>query len=419
MKIHNISAREILDSRGNPTISTTVELEDGVIAEASVPSGASRGENEAVELRDADKTRFGGLGELKAVSNVNTKIAPALIGMDSANQSEIDQKLLELDGTENEKNLGANAILSVSLAVARAEAISQGVELFEYLSVIFSGAKVNEFSLPTPMFNILNGGAHAANNIDIQETMVVPIGLASFEEKLRAGSEIYHSLKSELSAHGYAVGLGDEGGFAPELTKNEMTMEHAQKAITSAGYTESEVRISLDVASSEFYDSKKGEYNFKNDKKKLTSAQMIKKMTDWAKKYKLLSIEDGLSESDQNWPKLKNALGDTIAVGDDLFTTNPERIEKGLEENWAGGVIIKPNQIGTLSATLEAIRVAKAGGMKVIVSHRSGETEDSFIADLAVAVGAEFIKSGAPARSERLAKYNRLTKIEDFLAENY
>lgn len=418
MKITGIQAREILDSRGNPTISATVELEDGVLASASVPSGASTGSNEAVELRDLAKGRFGGQGELKAVQNVNSIIAQALLGADAAGQSVIDQKLLELDGTKNKSKLGANAMLAVSLAVARAQAISAGVELFEYLALIYSGQKQTKYKLPTPMFNILNGGAHAANNIDIQEMMVVPVGLKTFEEKLRAGAEIYHHLKQKLANGGFATGLGDEGGFAPDLASNEAGIEQVTKAIEGAGYPKSKVRISLDVASTELYDPKKKVYRLEK-RKAITSNDFIKIVAGWAKKFDLLSVEDGLSESDENWATLTKKIKPTLTIGDDLFTTNPERIQAGVEAGLAGGVIIKPNQIGTLSETLEAIRVAKAGGLAVIVSHRSGETEDSFIADLAVAVGAEFIKSGAPARGERLAKYNRLVEIEDYLNENY
>jgi enolase len=419
MKIHHISAREILDSRGNPTISTTVELEDGVIAEASVPSGASTGEGEDVELRDGDTSRFGGLGELAAVKNVNTIIGPALLGLEAAQQIQIDQLMNELDGTKDKSVLGANAILSVSLAVARAEAISEGKELFEYLSRVFTGAMKSKYILPTPMFNILNGGKHAANNVDIQEMMVVPLGLNSFEEKLRSGSEIYHNLKVRLEKGGFSTGLGDEGGFAPDFKNNEEAITEIAAVIEASEYSAEKVRISLDVAASELYDSKKERYLLEKKSKELTAEQMIKKVAGLVKKYNLYSVEDGLAENDQNWSKLSKVISPAISVGDDLFTTNPLRIAEGVEKQWATGVIIKPNQIGTLTETLEAIRKARAGGLKIIVSHRSGETEDTFIADLAVAVGADFIKSGAPARSERLAKYNRLMQIEDYLAENY
>jgi enolase len=419
MKIQSIQAREILDSRGNPTVSATVELLDGVIAEASVPSGASTGSNENTELRDNDTARFGGQGELKAVKNVNIEIAQALIGMDAADQASIDKKMIDLDGTKNKAKLGANAILAVSLATARAQAISSGVELFEYLSLVFSGKKKTNYTLPSPMFNILNGGKHADNNVDIQEIMVVPVGFPGFEEKLRAGSEIDHVLKTELSKAGLSTGLGDEGGFAPDLKDNESAIQEVASAIADSGYSPKKVRISLDIAASEVYDEKKSVYLLQKKTKSSGPDAFIKKISTWVKKYDLLSVEDGLWEKDMNWPKLKKAIAPAIAIGDDLFTTNPERISEGIDKNWAGGVIIKPNQIGTLTETLEAIRRAQAGNLSVIVSHRSGETDDSFIADLAVAVGAEYIKSGAPVRGERLAKYNRLTEIEDYIAENY
>lgn len=411
MKIRNIQAREILDSRGNPTVAATVELNDGSFAEASVPSGASTGSHEKLELRDGQKDRYQGLGELKAVSNINEIISPALRSLDAANQSEIDQAMKGLDGTANKSNLGANAILAVSLAVARAEALSCGQELFERVAELHGSKK--KLRLPIPMFNILNGGKHASNNLDFQETMVVPFGLKTFERRLRAGAEIYHVLRNQLINEGLSVGLGDEGGFAPELTDNETTLKVVERAISEAGYSKDQIAISLDVAATEFFDKN---YELKAEKKSLSSKQMIKRLIDLAKKYGLLSIEDGLAENDPEWPALTKGLGSTLSIGDDLFTTDPKRISEGVKTLKANGVIIKPNQIGTLTETLEAIALAQKAGWKVIVSHRSGETEDSFIADLAVGVGADFIKSGAPARSERLAKYNRLCQIEDILS---
>lgn len=419
MKIKDITAREILDSRGNPTVAASVELADGVIAEASVPSGASTGSGEAVELRDKKKSRYAGMGVETAVSNVNRVIAPALIGLLAEDQAEIDKVLYDLDGTKSKKNLGANAILAVSFAVSRAEAISEGLELFEYLSFLYWGKKKNKFKLPTPMFNILNGGKHAENNVDIQETMIVPLGFKSFSDKLRAGSEIYHTLKNVLTRKGYSTGLGDEGGFAPNFEKNEEVFEYIESAITDSGYDKEKIRLAMDFAASELYDKKKGSYHLKNEDKNYSSNELIAKEGLWARKYRLYSVEDGLAENGAGWKELSQALLPALIIGDDLFTTDAEKIRLGVKERLARGVIIKPNQIGTLTETFAAVRAAKEGSMKVIVSHRSGETEDSYIADLAVAVEADFIKSGAPARSERLAKYNRLCKIEDVIRENY
>lgn len=437
MKIHAVTSREVLDSRGNPTISASCELEDGVIAEASVPSGASTGTYEAKELRDKNPKRFLGKGELLAVSNVNSVIGPALIHFDGGNQKELDKKLCELDGSHDKSNLGANAILAVSLANARAQAISTGLELFQYLGLLYTGALRRKYTIPTPMFNVLNGGAHAKNNVDMQETMIVPVGLATFEEKLRAGAEIYYALKNILINKGYDVGLGDEGGFAPNLDSNEEVFELLAVAISEAGYLKNQVRISVDVAASELLkgalkgfnprESKAlkglnpfkegGQYHLHDVPSDLSSDDMVKKISGWAKKYNLLSVEDGLDQDDPLWGNLTKEISPTISIGDDLFTTNPARIEQGVKAKIANGVIIKPNQIGTLTETFEAIKKAKEGKFSIVVSHRSGETEDPFIADLAVAVSADFIKAGAPARSERLAKYNRLSKIEDVLLE--
>jgi enolase len=417
MKIQNITAREILDSRGNPTLSTTALLSDGVIAEASVPSGASTGKGEAVELRDKNRGRFMGMGELSAMSNVNNVIGPALRGYESTNQEEIDNLMIELDGTKDKGNLGANAILSVSLAVARATAVSEGLELYEYLSLLYTGEKECKYQIPTPMFNVLNGGKHAENNVDIQETMIVPTEFKTFAEKLRAGSEIYHILKSTLASSGKKTGLGDEGGFAPDVAKNEEVFTCIKQAIKESGYTGKKVRLSIDLAATELYANNK--YQFINSGKSLTSQELINTLIGWSKDHNLLSIEDGLAENDSYWKDLTKKISPTLTIGDDLFTTNPEKIELGAKEKIASGVIIKPNQIGTLTETFEAIRKAKEGKLKVIISHRSGETEDSFIADLSVGVGADYIKSGAPARSERLAKYNRLCRIEEEITENY
>jgi enolase len=412
MKIQTITAREILDSRGNPTISATVELQDGIIGEASVPSGASTGSRESLELRDHDPKRYFGEGELTAVKNVCEVIAPALEGRVVENQGEIDQVMIDLDGTPKKTKLGANAILAVSLAVARAAALTKEKELYEYLGELYGNKK---FSLPTPMFNLLNGGKHSENKVDIQEVMVVPVGLKSFELKLQAGDEIYHSLKGNLMKAGMEVGLGDEGGFAPELAQNTDTFDQITKAIKAAGYSLEKVRVSADFASTEFFDPIKKKYVLSDEGKEYDSKEFIQLISRWVKKYHLLSVEDGLAENDPDWANLTKKIKPAFTVGDDLFTTDPERIELGVKEGLAGGVIIKPNQIGTLTETLEAIRAAQKGKIKVIISHRSGETEDSFIADLAVGVGADFIKAGAPARSERLAKYNRLSKIEEEL----
>jgi enolase len=417
MKIENITAREILDSRGNPTVSATVFLADGIIAEASVPSGASTGETEAIELRDLDKKRYAGQGELRAVANITEIIAPVLIGKDAKDQQKIDQLICELDGTENKRHLGANSTLAVSLAVARAQALSDDLELFEYLGVKYRGSFGKKYQIPTPMFNIVNGGKHAVNNIDIQEAMIVPIGLVSFSDKLMAGSEIYHILKSNLSSSGYSVGLGDEGGFAPELNKNEDIFELLEQAIKDSGYDNKKIRISLDVAASSFYDVDKGSYLLEGGKKTLVSYKMIDLMAGWSKKYQLLSIEDGLSENDPHWTELTSKIKPSISIGDDLFTTHTAKIKEGAKKKMASGVIIKPNQVGTLTETFSAIKAAQKNNFTVIISHRSGETDDSFIADLAVAVGADFIKSGAPARSERLAKYNRLLRIEEIITK--
>lgn len=442
MKIHSVTSREILDSRGNPTVCAAVELTDGVIAEASVPSGASTGKDEAHELRDGTKGRFMGMGVLAAVKNIDEVIGPALVQFEGADQKSLDHKICELDGTKRKENLGANAILAVSLANARAQSISAGLELFQYLGLLYSGALRKNYTIPTPMFNVLNGGKHAENDVDVQEAMVVPLKLKSFEQKLRAGSEIYHILRNNLINKGYDVGLGDEGGFAPDIGANEETFGLLETAILDAGYSQDQVRMSIDVAASELLDTQlaqpphlggegsshlRGErsprlsespgnfYHLHNIQKTLSSDDMIAMISAWVKKYNLFSVEDGLSESDAAWGKLTEGIAPALSIGDDLFVTDPAKIKQGVKAKIAGGVIIKPNQIGALTETLEAVKEANKGGFSVVVSHRSGETEDSFIADLAVAVEADFIKAGAPARSERLAKYNRLSKIEDVL----
>jgi len=415
LKIIEITAREILDSRGNPTVAASCILRDGSFAEVGVPSGASTGEKEAVELRDKDSRRFQGLGVLSAVNSVNEKIAPAITGLDAKNQTLIDRTLCELDGSDNKENLGANAILAVSLAVAKAQAISDELELFEYLKVKYNKIHGGKYKLPTPMFNVLNGGKHAENNIDIQETMIVPVGPKTFFKKLQAGSEIYHTLKNNLLSEGYFVGLGDEGGFAPDFKNNEEVFKAVSKAIADAGYKESSIRISLDVAADSLYNKKTKTYQLLGESKDLDSRRMIILLQKWNKKYNFLSIEDGLFENDSKWPELTATIKPTFSVGDDLLVTNSQKIGLAAKNNLANGVIIKPNQVGTLTETLKAIKVAQSNRFKIIISHRSGETTDSFIADLAVAVGADYIKAGAPARSERLSKYNRLAKIEEVL----
>lgn len=404
-----MTAREILDSRGNPTVSAICELEDGVMAEASVPSGASTGANEAKEIRDGGK-RYMGLGVLSAVENINTGIAPCILGKEFSNQEKLDNFLCNLDGTPDKSRYGANAILAVSMSFARAAAIFEGKELFEYLA-----ENTTKYDLPTPMFNVLNGGKHAGNDVDIQESMVVPIGIKDFNEKLRAGSEIYHTLKNIIINRGLDAGLGDEGGFAPNLSGNEDVLKLLQEGIKIAGYSTNKVKISLDVAANSFFEPDHNIYFLLADEKHLESKDLISTLSRWVKKYDIYSIEDGLSEMDNNWPDLTQKISPAVSVGDDLFVTDPKRIEAGAKQKIANGVIIKLNQIGTVTEAMEAVKVAKKSKMKVIVSHRSGETEDSFIADFAVAVGADFIKSGAPARSERLAKYNRLSKIEEIL----
>jgi len=408
--VKTIKAREILDSRGNPTIEAEVTLSDGVIGVAAVPSGASTGKHEAVELRDGDKCRYGGLGVLKAVSNVNNKIARALTDMVASGQEKIDGKMLELDGTSDKSNLGANAILSVSLAVARAAANSTGVPLYHYLG----GGEAR--LLPVPMLNILNGGKHAADSTDLQEFMVVPAGATSFSQALQMATEIYHALKKAIKVKGLNSNVGDEGGFAPSLESNKQAVEIILAAMDLAGYKAGkDCYIALDPASSSFYVD--GKYVLAKDGLTLTTDEMIAYYAKWVSSYPIISIEDGLDEDDwPGWTSLTSTLGKKIMlVGDDLYTTNLKRLDKGIAEKASNAILIKPNQIGTLSETLATVKRAQQVGWKTIISHRSGETEDTTIADLAVAVGSGLIKSGAPCRSERVAKYNRLLQIEDEL----
>ncbi len=412
MFITDVYAREILDSRGNPTVEVEVTLESGVVGRAAVPSGASTGIYEAVELRDGDKSRYLGKGVLKAVSNVNDIIAPELEEMNVFDQVGIDQLMIELDGTDNKGNLGANAILGVSMAVAKAAAEEMGMPLYRYLG------GVNAKTLPVPMMNIINGGEHADNNVDIQEFMVMPVGAKSWKEALRMGAEIFHALKSVLSAKGLNTAVGDEGGFAPNLTSNEEALKVIVEAITKAGYKPGEeVRIAMDAAASSFYSKEKGLYVLAGEGRELTSAQMVEFYEDLCSKYPIISIEDGLDENDWDGFKLMTEkLGNKIQiVGDDLFVTNTTKLAEGIEKGIANSILIKLNQIGTITETLDAIEMAKLAGYTAIVSHRSGETEDTTIADLVVATNAGQIKTGAPSRTDRVAKYNQLIRIEDDL----
>ncbi len=412
--IEEIWAREILDSRGNPTLEAEVTLETGEIGRAAVPSGASTGENEAVELRDGDKSRYLGKGVLNAVENINDKIAYDLKGFDVMDQAMIDGVLLELDGTENKSELGANALLAVSLATARAAATFLQMPLYRYIG------GTNAKTLPTPMMNIINGGSHADNNVDFQEFMIMPVGAESFSEALRAGAEIFHNLKNVLKSRGYSTAVGDEGGFAPNLKSNEEAVETILEAIDKAGYSAGEdILIALDPAASEFY--KDGKYIFhKSDKRELTSNEMADYWIDWIEQYPIISIEDGMDENDwDGWKYLTEKIGKKVQlVGDDLFVTNTKFLQKGIDTGAANSILIKVNQIGTLTETLDAIELAKTNNMTAVISHRSGETEDSFIADLAVATNAGQIKTGSLSRSDRIAKYNQLLRIEEDLGES-
>jgi len=415
--IKKIIAREILDSRGNPTIETKVFLDNGVNAKASVPSGASTGAHEAWELRDGDKRRYLGKGVLQAVKNVNTKINGALIGKDVERQVEIDDIMIKLDGTANKEKLGANAILSVSLACARTAALVQGIELYEYISRTYDCDK-DEYKMPTPSFNIFNGGAHADTNLDFQEFMILPMKKTSLAEKVRMGSEIFHELGSVLKQGGYDTDVGNEGGYAPDINSSIQAIEFIIAAMINAGYEPGkDVGLGIDVGSSQLYDAENKKYIFKLDRASFSSGDLIGLYYDWFRKYPIISIEDGLSEDDwQGWSELTQELGDEILlIGDDLFATSSSRLRQGFKEHAANAILIKPNQVGTLTETMECIKLAQAHNYKTMASHRSGETCDDFIADLAVAARTDYIKAGSLSRGERLAKYNRLMEIEEDL----
>lgn len=414
--IASLFARQILDSRGNPTVEVDVLTENGLLGRAAVPSGASTGIHEAVELRDNNKKLYGGKSVLKAVKNVNTVLAENLLGWDVADQTGIDQAMISLDGTENKAKLGANAILAVSLAVAKAAALEANLPLYRYIGG--TNAKI----LPIPMMNILNGGAHADNKIDFQEFMVMPIGASSFSEGLQWGVEIFHALKTVLKKKGYSTNVGDEGGFAPNIQSNEEAIETVLNAIQAAGYkTGSQIGIAMDAANSELWNAKEKKYIFhKSDGKKMTSEQLVKYWESWVKKYPIISIEDGMAEDDwKGWKMLTEALGNKCQlVGDDLFVTNVKRLERGVTEHIANALLVKVNQIGTLTETINAVSMAQNNGFNTIMSHRSGETEDSTIADLAVALNCGQIKTGSASRSDRMVKYNQLLRIEEILADS-
>lgn len=415
LSIVDVHAREILDSRGNPTVEAEVSLADGSMGRAAVPSGASTGEHEAVELRDGNKDRYMGKGVLTAVGNVNLPIADALQGVEATDQRHVDEIMLELDGTPNKASLGANAILSVSMACARASANALKVPLYRYLGGVAANI------LPVPMMNILNGGAHADSNVDFQEFMAMPIGADTFSEALQWGVEIFHTLKSVLKKRGYNTAVGDEGGFAPSLKANEEALEVILEAVQQAGFhAGGDVAIALDPAANEFFDADRGKYVFKKgDKSVRSSEEMVRFWSDWVRQYPIVSLEDGLAEDDwRGWRVLTDELGDKIQlVGDDLFVTNTERLSRGIEEGVANSILIKLNQIGTVSETLDAIDLARRNGYTAVISHRSGETEDPFIADLSVATGTGQIKTGSASRTDRIAKYNQLLRIEQELDE--
>src|ERR1700723_4060199 len=416
-KIVSIHGREIIDSRGNPTVEADVRLEGGAIGRGAVPSGASTGEHEAIELRDGDKARYLGKGTLKAVGHINTEIAKGVAGMDAADQNAVDQKMIDADGTPNKSKFGANAILAGSMAAARAAAMAMRQPLYVYLSQYASDASAN--ILPVPMMNIINGGAHADNSVDAQEFMVMPVGAPNFHEALRWGVEVFHNLKAVLKKNGYSTAVGDEGGFAPNLKSNEEALERGLEAINSAGYKPGEqIAIALDPASSEFFDRASKKYIFKkSDKSARTSAEMVKFWEAWAAKYPIVSIEDGLSEDDwDGWKIITHDLGKKIQlVGDDIFVTNPKIFARGISEGIGNAILIKLNQIGTVSETIEAVEMARKANYAAIVSHRSGETEDTFLADFVVAMGTGQIKTGSASRTDRIAKYNQLLRIEEAL----
>lgn len=413
--IVEVFGREILDSRGNPTVEVDVLLESGAWGRAAVPSGASTGEHEAIELRDNDESRFSGKGVLNAVNNVNETIAPEVVGEDATEQTYIDGLLIELDGTKNKSKLGANAILGVSLAVAKAAANANDLPLYQYLG------GVNAKTLPVPMMNILNGGAHADNNVDLQEFMILPAGAETFGQALRTGAEVFHALKSVLKNKGYNTAVGDEGGFAPDLKSNEEALQVILEAIEQAGYKAgSDVFIALDPAASEFYDAQKQKYLLKSENKELSAEEMVQYYEGLLNKYPIVSLEDGLAEDDwDGWEILTRELGSRVQlVGDDIFVTNTERLKRGIDRGVANSVLIKVNQIGTLTETLDAIEMAKRAGFTSVISHRSGETEDTTIADIAVATNAGQIKTGSVSRTDRICKYNQLLRIEEMLGES-
>ena len=410
--ITEVRGREIIDSRGNPTVEADVVLASGAKGRAAVPSGASTGAREAVELRDDDTSRYGGKGVLKAVANVNGELAKALIGQDGLNQAELDQTMIDLDGTHNKGRLGANALLAVSLAAARAAAEEKGVSLYESLG------DASKFRMPVPMMNVINGGAHADNSVDMQEFMIMPVGASSFSQALQMGAETFHALRKVLADKGLNTAVGDEGGFAPDLPSNESAIEVILEAIAAAGYTAGkDIFIALDPASSEFY--KDGFYCLESENKKLTSTEFVDYLADWADRFPIVSIEDGMAEDDwDGWDQLTKKIGDRVQlVGDDLFVTNTEILKEGIDKSIANSILIKVNQIGTLTESLAAIKMANDAGFTAVVSHRSGETEDAFIADLAVATGAGQIKTGSMSRSDRIAKYNQLIRIEEALGD--
>ncbi len=415
MEIVNVLGREILDSRGNPTVEADVHLSDGTMGRAAVPSGASTGEHEAVELRDGDKSRYLGKGTRKAVENITKTISPALAGLDAADQTLIDLTMIALDGSANKGKLGANAILAVSMAAARASAESEVVPLYRYLG------GVNARVLPVPMMNVINGGAHADNSVDLQEFMIAPVGASTFGEALRMGAETFHTLKDVLKKRGYSTAVGDEGGFAPNLKSNEEALEVLMNAIEQAGYKPGEqIALALDPATSEFYDQSRKKYAFKkSDKSEKSSEQMVEFWSRWVSQFPIISIEDGMAEDDwEGWKQLTDALGGKVQlVGDDLFVTNSQRLERGIKDGIANSILVKVNQIGTLTETLDAMRLAASANYTAIVSHRSGETEDAFIADLAVATNAGQIKTGSASRTDRIAKYNQLLRIEEQLGK--
>jgi enolase len=416
-KIIRIQGREIIDSRGNPTVEADVYLEGGSMGRGAVPSGASTGEHEAIELRDGDKSRYLGKGVQKAVGHINAEIAKAVVGMDASDQHAVDRKMIEADATDNKSNFGANAILAVSMATARAAAAQLGLPLYKYIARYSSDSSAN--TLPVPMMNIINGGAHADNSVDFQEFMVMPVGAPNFHEALRWGVEIFHNLKNVLKKNGYATSVGDEGGFAPNLKSNVEAIERILEAITAAGYKAGEqVAIALDPAASEFYDSDKKKYVFKkSDKSEHTSEQMVEFWDGWVRQYPIVSIEDGLAENDfDGWKLATQKLGKKIQlVGDDLFVTNPKIFAKGIADGIANAILIKLNQIGSVTETIEAVEMARKAKYASIISHRSGETEDTFLADLVVATGSGQIKTGSASRTDRIAKYNQLLRIEEAL----